>query len=139
MVEELTTYTRQDLADLDKLMHELSAPSYCNEEILRNVMNDVNTFVLFIREDGHIIATGTLYIMHTLEFTLGCIESVVVSNNYRGRGYSKLFMTELIKAARERDVRHLHLTSNPKRDVANRLYQSMGFEQYKTNCYRLFL
>ena len=33
-VEELSSYTPQDLADLDALMHELSATSFCNEELL---------------------------------------------------------------------------------------------------------
>ena len=36
MVEELSSYTPHDLADLDALMHELSATSFCNEELLNN-------------------------------------------------------------------------------------------------------
>ena len=36
MVEKLTTYTASDVADLDMLMHELSASSFCNEELLNN-------------------------------------------------------------------------------------------------------
>ena len=36
MVEELSSYTSQDLADPDTLMHELSATSFCNEELLNN-------------------------------------------------------------------------------------------------------
>lgn len=36
MVEKLSSYTPQDLADLDALMHELSATSFCNEELLNN-------------------------------------------------------------------------------------------------------
>ena len=36
MAEELISYTPQDLADLDTLMHELSATSFCNEELLNN-------------------------------------------------------------------------------------------------------
>lgn len=40
MVEELSSYTPQDLADLDALMHELSATSFCNEELLNNALND---------------------------------------------------------------------------------------------------
>ena len=36
MAEELNSYTPQDLADLDALMHELSATSFCNEELLKN-------------------------------------------------------------------------------------------------------
>ncbi len=139
MVEELTTYTQQDLADLDMLMHELSAASYCNEDILYKVMKDGNSHVYVIREDGHIIATGTLCVMHTLEFIIAGVESVVVSSMYRGRGYSKLLMVELITVARQMVVHHLHLTSNPRREIANKLYQSLGFEQYKTNCYRLYI
>lgn len=36
MVEELSSYTPQDLAGLDALMHELSATSGCDEELLKN-------------------------------------------------------------------------------------------------------
>ena len=139
MVEELITYTSQDLADLDALMHELSSTSYCNKEILDNVMKDDNSHLFVIREDNHIIATGTLCVMHTPEFTIAGIESVVVKSDYRGKSYSKVLMTHIIDAARHMKVHHLHLTSNPKREVANRLYQRMGFEEYKTNCYKLYL
>ena len=31
MVEEIRSFTPQDLADLDALMHELSTTSFCNE------------------------------------------------------------------------------------------------------------
>lgn len=139
MVEELITYTPQDLTDLDALMHELSSTSYCNKEILDRVMGDDNSHVYVIREDGHIVATGTLCVMHTLEFTIASIESVVVNSNYRGRGYSRELMKVLISFAKEIGVHHLHLTSNPKRVAANKLYQSLGFELYKTNCYRLII
>lgn len=139
MIEELTSFSSQDLKDLDALMHELSATSYCNEEILSNVMNDDNSHIFIIREDGHIIASGTLCVMHTPEFTIAGVESVVVNSQYRGRGYSKELMTHIIDAAKRMKVHHLHLTSNPRRKAANKLYQMMGFEEYKTNCYRLFL
>ena len=75
MVEELSSYTPQDLVDLDALMHELSATSFCNEELLNNALNDANVHVYVIRDEGHIVATGTLCIKHTLEFTIADIES----------------------------------------------------------------
>lgn len=128
MVEELITYTSKDLADFDALMHELSATSYCNEEIMNNVMKDDNSHVFVIRENNRIIATGTLCVMHTPEFTIAGVESVVVKSSYRGRGLSKELMSDIIRFAKEIGVHHLHLTSNPKREVANKLYQSMGFE-----------
>lgn len=137
MVEELKIYSSQDLEDLDLLMHELSETSFCDKTILDNVMNDVNSHVLVIRDGGHIIATGTLCLLHTPEFSIGHIESVVVSSIYRGKGYGKELMNSIIDLAKGLNVLHLHLTSNSKREVANSLYNSMGFERYDTNCYKL--
>jgi len=139
MVEELYSYSFQDLTDLDALMHELSATSFCNEGLLNNALNDTNVHVYVIRDEGHIVATGTLCIKHTLEFTIADIESVVVSSKCRGRGYGKELMTAMVEAAKKMNVHHIQLTSNPERVAANRLYQVLGFVRYETNCYRLLL
>ena len=139
MVEKVVTYTPQDLADLDALMHELSATSFCNEELLNNALNDANVHVYVIRDEGHIVATGTLCIKHTLEFTIADIESVVVSSKYRGRGYGKKLMAAMIETAKKMKVHHIQLTSNPKRVAANQLYQELGFERYETNCYKMVI
>jgi len=139
MVEELTTYHLQDLTDLDALMHELSASSFCNEELLQAALNDANVHVYVIREEGRIVATGTLCIKHTLEFAIADIEAVVVGSRYRGRGYGKELMGSMIEAAKSIRVHHIQLTSNPARVAANRLYQDLGFERYETNCYKMML
>ena len=137
MVEKICSYTPQDLADLDVLMHELSATSFCDEELLNNALNDANVHVYVIRNEGRIVATGTLCIKHTLEFTIADIESVVVSSKFRGRGYGKKLMTAMVEAAKGFGAHHIQLTSNPARVAANRLHQELGFERYETNCYRL--
>lgn len=139
MVEELTTYHAQDLSDLDALMHELSATSFCNEELLQTALNDANVHVYVIREEGRIVATGTLCIKHTLEFAITDIESVVVGSRCRGRGYGKELMGAMVEAAKSFKAHHIQLTSNPARVAANRLYQEMGFERYETNCYKMKL
>ena len=115
-------------------MHELSATSSCNEELLNNALNDANVHVYVIRDESHIVATRTLCIKHTLEFTIADIESVVVSSRCRGRGYGKELMTAMIEAAKKMNVHHIQLTSRPARVVANKLYQELGFERYETNC-----
>ena len=135
-VGELLAFSLLDLADLDALMHELSATSFCNEELLNDALNDANVHVYVIRDEGHIVATGTLCIKHMLEFTIADIESVVVSSKCRGRGYGKELMTAMIEAAEKMNVHHIQLTSNPARVAANRLYQELGFERYETNCYK---
>ena len=139
MVAELSSYTPEDLSDLDALMHELSATSFCDDHLLSNALNDANVHVYVIRDSGHIVATATLCIKHTLEFTIADIESVVVSSKFRGRGFGKELMRALIEAAKELNVHHLSLTSHPGRVAANRLYQELGFERYETNCYRMML
>ena len=139
MLEELSSYTPQNLAELDALMHELSATSFCNEELLNNALNDANVHVYVIRDGSHILATGTLCIKHTLEFTIADIESVVVSSKCRGRGYGKELMTAMIEAAKKMNVHHIQLTSRPARIAANQLYQELGFERYETNSYKMLL
>ena len=137
MIEELLTYSPQDLLDLDALMQELSASSFCDKELLSAALGDANVHVFVIRDGGHIVATGTLCIKHTLEFAIGDIESVVVLSSCRGRGYGRELMSAMIDAANGLGVHHIQLTSNPARVAANRLYQELGFERYETNCYKM--
>lgn len=137
MVEELISYTPQDLAELNLLMHELSTSGFCDEELLEAALADANVYVYVIRDEGHIVATGTLCVKHTLEFTIADIESVVVLSECRGRGYGRELMLAMVEAAKKMNVRHIQLTSNPARVAANRLYQEMGVERYETNCYKL--
>lgn len=139
MVEELLSYTLTDVKDLDQLMHELSLSSYCNEAILDAILADDNSHAYVIREGGHIVAAGTLCVIHTLEFTNACIESVAVSTKQRGKGLGRLLVEHMINEARKMNVLSIHLTSNPKRVAANNLYQRMGFMKYETNCYVLDL
>ena len=137
MVEEVNTYTPQNLAELDALMHELSASSFCDKELLDAALGDANVHVYVVRDGGHIVATGTLCIKHTLEFAIADIESVVVSSRCRGKGFGRELMSAMIEAAKGLKVHHIQLTSNPARVAANRLYQELGFERYETNCYKM--
>ena len=137
MVEELVSYTLQDLAELDLLMNELSASSFCDERLLRAALDDANVHVYVIRDGGHIVATGTMCVKHTLEFAIADIESVVVSPECRGRGYGQEIVRHMIDVAKGMKAHHIQLTSNPARVAANRLYQEMGFERYETNCYKM--
>ena len=45
MVKELSSYSSQDLAELDVLMHELSATSFCDEGLLKAALGDANVHV----------------------------------------------------------------------------------------------
>lgn len=137
VVFELTTYTPSDLDFLDALLHELSPTSFCSKEKLDAVVNDANSHLYVIREEDCVVATATLCISHTPEFILGAVETVVVSTACRGKGYGRLLMEHILKEANRLGCEKLHLTSNPRRVIANSLYQAFGFRKYDTNYYEL--
>nr|WP_320039516.1 GNAT family N-acetyltransferase [uncultured Bacteroides sp.] len=134
-IEELTCYTAQDVQDMDRLMHELSATSYCSEEKQRAVCEDADSHVYIIRKEGHIVATATLCVSHTPEFTLGAVEVVVALCECRGMGLGRRLMEQILTEAKRFGCEKLHLTSNPRRVAANGLYQALGFKLYSTNYY----
>jgi ribosomal protein S18 acetylase RimI-like enzyme len=53
----------------------------------------------------------------------------------RRRGIAEALMLRAIDLAREAGAHGVALTSNPKREAANKLYQSMGFQKRETNAY----
>ena len=136
---ELTAYSALDVQDMDRLMYQLSATSYCNDEKLQAVMDDASSHLYVIRDVGRIVATATLCVSHTPEFTLGGVEAVVVDNECRGKGLAKALMVHLMTEAKRLCCVKLHLTSNPKRVAANELYRKIGFSLYATNYYELEL
>jgi len=138
-IEELREYTPADVRDMDRLMHELSAASFCNEEILDAILADSNSHLYVMRDDSQIVGCACLCIAHSPEFTLGFVESVTVLSSCRGKGYGRMLMKHLMAEAKRFGVQHLHLTSNPKRVAANGLYQALGFRKYDTNCYQMSL
>lgn len=148
-VVELTSFSEKDLLDIDDLMHQLSTTSFCNEEKLQKVMEDADSHLYVIRKvqdvsdvsgvskglSGCIVATATLCVSHTPEFTLGGIEAVVVDSDCRGQGLARQLMEHILTEAKHFGCVKLHLTSNPRRVAANALYQKMGFQLYATNNY----
>jgi ribosomal protein S18 acetylase RimI-like enzyme len=63
------------------------------------------------------------------------IEDVVVDEAARGNGLGAALVREAIERARAAGAEGVSLTSNPQREAANRLYQSMGFQLRQTNPY----
>jgi ribosomal protein S18 acetylase RimI-like enzyme len=63
------------------------------------------------------------------------IEDVIVDETMRRRGIGEALMRRAIELARAAGAEGVTLTSNPQREAANLLYQSMGFELRKTNPY----
>jgi ribosomal protein S18 acetylase RimI-like enzyme len=53
----------------------------------------------------------------------------------RGKGIGEALVRHALNMARDAGADGVALTSNPKREAANRLYQRIGFKRWETNIY----
>ena len=139
-IHEMTAYDPTRHTAICRLLQQLTtAPVTLDEAALRTLLDHPTSHLYLLEEEGQVVGMLTLGIYPAPTGTKGWIEDVVVMEGQRGRGYGRQLVAHAIEAARQEGVRHLMLTSNPQRTAANRLYQTMGFEQRETNCYRMNL
>lgn len=136
-IQELQNYTQTQFEDLKLLMSELSDCVVFTQMDLMKVLKDSNSHLYVIFDGEHIIGCATLCIFHSLTGTKASVEDVVVSSSYRGQHLGKLLVEYVLEQAKLYAPIKLYLTSNPKRVVANHLYQSIGFQKKDTNSYQM--
>jgi len=86
-------------------------------------------------ENGEIVGVLSLTIYHVPTGLRSIVEDVIVDEKMRRRGIGEALVRSAINLARDAGANGVALTSNPQREAANQLYQSMGFELRKTNPY----
>ena len=138
-IQELHNYTQAQFEDLKQLIAELSDRVNLTQTDLMLVLKDSNSHLYVILESEHIIGCATLCVFHSPTGTKASIEDVVVSSAYRGQHLGKQLMEYVLEQAKAYAPIELHLTSNPMRVAANKLYQSLGFQKKETNCYQMMI
>lgn len=138
-IQELHNYTQAQFEDLTQLMTELSDRVNVTQSDLMLVLRDCNCHLYVIQDGEHIVGCATLCIFHSPTGTKASIEDVVVSSAYRGQHLGKRLMEYVLEQAKAYAPIELHLTSNPMRVAANKLYQSLGFQRKETNCYQMMI
>ena len=103
---------------------------------LEALVSSVDTVLFLARIDGRILGSLTLAFYRIPTGLKAWIEDVVVDADARGHGVGAELSLAAVAEARARHAKNVSLTSRPSRDVANRLYQRIGFEPYDTNVYR---
>lgn len=136
-IQELHNYTQAQFEDLKQLIAELSDRVNLTQTDLMLVLKDSNCHLYVILESEHIVGCATLCVFHSPKGTKASIEDVVVSSAYRGQHLGKQLMKYVLEQAKAFAPIELHLTSNPMRVAANKLYQSIGFQKKETNCYQM--
>jgi len=106
----------------------------------KRLMELVNNplFNLYLMETaGKIIGMTSLHYFNSLAKKSVWIEDVVIHPKHQGKGLGKKIVKHVISEAKKKGVKHVDLTSNPKRVAANHFYRKLKFEPRETNVYRL--
>ncbi len=116
-------------ARLMPLLNDAPAPGHDElAEIIR-------TGHLFVAKDPAIVGVLTLTLYRIPTGLSARIDDVIVAVDFRGRGIGEALTRAAIEHARTAGARGVNLTSHPRREAANRLYQRLGFERRETNTY----
>ena len=138
-ISEATEVTPELVAAFERLTPQLSrsAPAPGAPELAEMVASPASVLLLATDSDtGDILGSLTLILFRIPTGLRAWIEDVIVDAEARGRGVGDALNRHAIAVATERGARTIDLTSRPDRDVANRLYQRLGFAKRTTNVYR---
>jgi ribosomal protein S18 acetylase RimI-like enzyme len=137
VIEIVTGVDDELVAAFDRLIPQLStsAPPPGRDGLAEIVGND-NCVLFLARVDGEIVGGLTLAMYPLPTGLKAWIDDVVVDAAARGRGIGEALSRAALDEARRRGAKEVDLTSRPKREAANRLYQRMGFVARDTNVYR---
>lgn len=135
-----TTVTEDLVAAFARLVPQLSrsSPPPGSAE-LRELIESPCSDLLVATDGTTILGSLTLIVFRIPTGVRAWIEDVVVDDAARGRGVGAALNRFAIDLARTKGVKTVDLTSRPSREVANRLYQRLGFVLRETNVYRFEL
>ena len=86
-------------------------------------------------ETSAIVGMLTLIVYRVPSGVRAHVEDLVVDEQLRGHRIGEALLQNALKVAREAGANGVALTSNPRREAANRLYQRIGFKRWQTNIY----
>jgi GNAT superfamily N-acetyltransferase len=138
-IEKVSEVTDEIVNALQRLVPQLGAhkapPTW--DELSTLVHSEASTLLIarFPDEKSTIAGILTLSVYRVPTGIRSIVDDVIVDESMRRRGIAEALMLRAIDLAREVGANGVALTSNPKREAANKLYQSMGFQKRETNAY----
>ena len=138
-IERVTKVDDELVAAFQRLLPQLTSAATPGEPELAAIIRAQGAVMLIAREGRAIVGTLTLHMYRIPTGLQARIDDVVVDTTMRGRGIGEALSKEAITIARATGAKTVHLTSHPRREAANRLYQRLGFERRDTNVYSLKL
>lgn len=131
-IERVTGVDDELLAAFARLVPQLSTAAPPTRDEIAEV---VATAILLVARDPEIIGMLTMHVYRIPTGLQAHIDDVVVDVAARGRGVGEALSREALALARTARAKSVNLTSHPRREAANRLYQRLGFQRRDTNVY----
>jgi ribosomal protein S18 acetylase RimI-like enzyme len=138
-IHPMTEVTYEIVTAFARLVPQLThrePPSWDDLETL--IADWPGTVLLLAREpdeSGPIVGSAALILFRAATGVHARLEDVVVDEALRGKGIGEALTRECMRLANEAGADYIALTTNPRREAANRLYQRVGFEMHETNVY----
>ena len=134
-----TTVTDELMEAITRLMPQLklkySLPTRSEIEALVASKASVLLIVRYPDENSPIVGMLTLLVYRVPSGVRAHVEDIIVDEVERGKGVGEALVRHALGVAREAGANGIALTTNPRREAANRLYQRIGFKRWKTNSY----
>jgi ribosomal protein S18 acetylase RimI-like enzyme len=136
-IETVKEATAELLDAFQRLIPQLTKnpPCLSRDEITALVKSTCSTLLVARADNDSIVGVLSLAVYRVPTGIRSIIEDVIVDESARGQGIGEALTRRALEVAKSAGAAHVTLTSNPKREAANRLYQRMGFAKRETNAY----
>jgi ribosomal protein S18 acetylase RimI-like enzyme len=138
-IVRVSAVTDELIGAFERLIPQLKlsfpAPSRTEIETLLSSDSSILLIARYPDELAPIAGVLTLIVYRVPTGIHARVEDVVVDQAMRGKGIGEALMRYALNMAREAGADGVALSSNPRREAANRLYQRMGFKTWETNLY----
>lgn len=134
-----TQITDEIVAAFQRLIPQLTTnnPPPDRPHLERILASPASTLLLarYPDQNGPIVGALSLTVYPVPTGIRAIIEDVIVDEQARGHGIGEALVRQALQIARHAGAQGVALTSNPRREAANRLYQRLGFLRRETNAY----
>lgn len=137
-IEQIKKFSLELPISINKLLKQLDnkAIPLKKKDIEDMIASPATRLFVARRSDNKEIAGMLTLVVYRIPiWKKGWLEDLVVDQQYRNKGIATKLIQHAIESAKADRVLSLNFTSRPEREIANRLYEHLGFEKRKTNVY----
>lgn len=120
-----------DFPIIQNLLEQLGCPQNLTEvkNKFHTIKSQKDHALLVAEESGAVVGMMHLFIRHAIEKSpCVIIQSIVVDESQRGKGYGKIFMLEAENWAKYRRCEEIRLNSAHSREESHAFYKAFGYE-----------